>query len=181
MHISKNQGETMNSNEEIKQAFDKFAGWLKDCLFHVDDNYLKENPSPGVSFEISTFMTRGYKYPFNISYVPQYEGMVMFNSGVALEEGDHASLMMMRKGERTQILMDLRKYVFPLRVNLEVSLPRFFLYKLVTIDALKDNKNYFVEQVFNFRNAAELLKIRIDEAFFEENPDGFKQGDDYYK
>jgi len=43
----------------------------------------------------------------------------MFNSKIALEEGDHASLMMMRKGERTQILMDLRKYVFPLGVNKE--------------------------------------------------------------
>lgn len=107
--------------------------------------------------------------------------MVMFNSRIAIEESDHASLMMMRKGERTQILMDLRKYLFPLGVNIEVTLPKFFLYKLVTIDALENNKNYFVEQLFNFRNAVELLKIRIDEAFFQENPDGVKQGDDYYK
>jgi len=58
----------MSSNDEINQVFVKFAGWLKDCPFYVDENYLKANPSPGDSLEISTFMTRSYKYPFNISY-----------------------------------------------------------------------------------------------------------------
>lgn len=171
----------MSDELQIKEQFNKWAGWLKDAVFHVDNDYLKIDPSRGVKFQITTYMKRGYKYPFNISYSPQYNDLIMFSSKVGIEESDYQSLMALRKGERTQILMDMRKYVFPLGVSLEVKLPTFFLYKLIGLDSIRDDKNYFVGQIYNFRNAMELAKIRIDETFFRENPDGIKHDDDYYK
>jgi len=57
---------------------------------------------------------------------------------------------------------------------LEVKLPTFFVYRLIGINAVREDKNYFVAQLYNFRNAMELVKIRIDETFYKENPDKYQ-------
>ena len=61
----------MSQESEVKELFDKWAGWLKDAVFHVDKDYLKIDTDRGVKFQITTYMNRGYTHPFNISYAPQ--------------------------------------------------------------------------------------------------------------
>jgi hypothetical protein len=78
----------------------------------------------------------------------------------------------MKKRDREQIFMDLSKLVFPLHVNIETPFPRIFLYKEITFDSISTNKQFLIDEVYNFRNAMELVKIRLDELYYSFYPEG---------
>jgi hypothetical protein len=78
----------------------------------------------------------------------------------------------MKKRDREQIFMDLRKLIFPLHVNIETPSPRIFLYREITLDSISTNKQFLIDEVYNFRNAMELVKIRFDELYYSFYPEG---------
>ena len=54
----------------------------------------------------------------------------------------------MKKRDREQIFMDLRKLIFPLHVNIETPFPRIFLYKEITFDPISTNKQFLIDEVY---------------------------------
>ena len=53
------------------------------------------------------------------------------------------------------------------------------LLKELTFESVKNNEQFFIDQVRNFRNAIELVKINFDEKHFALFPQGKKTSDDF--
>ncbi|MGI0050643.1 MAG: DUF2299 family protein [Nitrososphaeraceae archaeon] len=96
----------------------------------------------------------------------------VISSNISLTEEDAKSIQTMKKRDREQIFMDLRKLVFPLHVNIETPFPRIFLYREIIFDSISTNKQFLIDEVYNFRNAMELVKIRFDELYYSFYPEG---------
>ena len=71
--------------------------------------------------------------------------------------------------------MNIRKLIYPLFVNLEMRWPNMILLLIeLTFESVKNNEQFFIDQVRNFRNAIEIVKINFYEKHFVLFPQGKK-------
>ena len=163
-----------------EEAFYKLSEWLKEFGFAAEESDIRGETGveSKIQFEIDTYLDRGDKYLYSIVFTPEFKDILLFKSKLGIAPEYHQSLKTMRNGERIVLFTDVKKYVYPLGVNVEVSLPSFYLYKQLTINSVTRDKNYFMEQTFNFNNAIELAQIRLDEEFFPKDDVDMKDQDE---
>ena len=163
----------MNYEIYIKEvAFNNIIQWLSDIGFIIEKKESNKNPESKIQFELLVSTGRGYRYPFRITFPNLLKDLFVISTNISLTEEDAKSIQSMKKRDREQIFMDLRKLIFPLHVNIETPFPRIFLYKEITLDSISNNKQFLIDEIYNFRNAMELVKIRFDELYYSFYPEG---------
>jgi hypothetical protein len=163
----------MNNELDLKEVtFKNIIQGLSDIGFIIEKKEENKNPESKIQFELLLSSGRGYRFPFRITFTNLLKDVFVISSNISLTEEDAKSMQSMKKRDREQIFMDLRKLVFPLHVNIETPFPRIFLYKEITFDSISTNKQFLIDEVYNFRNAMELVKIRFDELYYSFYPEG---------
>ena len=163
----------MNNELDIKEVtFNNIIQGLSDIGFIIEKKEENKNPESKIQFELLLSTGRGYRFPFRITFTNLLKDVFVISSNISLTEEDAKSIQSMKKRDREQIFMDLRKLIFPLHVNIETPFPRIFLYKEITFDSISTNKQFLIDEVYNFRNAMELVKIRFDELYYSFYPEG---------
>jgi len=163
----------MNNELDLKEVtFNNIIQGLSDIGFIIEKKEENKNPESKIQFELLLSTGRGYRFPFRITFTNLLKDVFVISSNISLTEEDAKSIQSMKKRDREQIFMDLRKLVFPLHVNIETPFPRIFLYKEITFDSISTNKQFLIDEVYNFRNAMELVKIRFDELYYSFYPEG---------
>lgn len=163
----------MNNELDLKEVtFNNIIQGLSDIGFIIEKKEENKNPESKIQFELLLSTGRGYRFPFRITFTNLLKDVFVISSNISLTEEDAKSIQSMKKRDREQIFMDLRKLVFPLHVNIETPFPRIFLYKEITFDSISTNKQFLIDEVYNFRNAMELVKIRFDELYYAFYPEG---------
>ena len=163
----------MNNELDLKEVtFNSIIQGLSDIGFIIEKKEENKNPESKIQFELLLSTGRGYRFPFRITFTNILKDVFVISSNISLNEEDAKSIQSMKKRDREQIFMDLRKLVFPLHVNIETPFPRIFLYKEITFDSISTNKQFLIDEVYNFRNAMELVKIRFDELYYSFYPEG---------
>jgi hypothetical protein len=163
----------MNNELDLKEVtFNNIIQGLSDIGFIIEKKEENKNPESKIQFELLLSTGRGYRFPFRITFTNILKDVFVISSNISLNEEDAKSIQSMKKRDREQIFMDLRKLVFPLHVNIETPFPRIFLYKEITFDSISTNKQFLIDEVYNFRNAMELVKIRFDELYYAFYPEG---------
>ena len=163
----------MNNELDLKEVtFNNIIQGLSDIGFIIEKKEENKNPGSKIQFELLLSTGRGYRFPFRITFTNLLKDVFVISSNISLTEEDAKSIQSMKKRDREQIFMDLRKLVFPLHVNIETPFPRIFLYKEITFDSISTNKQFLIDEVYNFRNAMELVKIRFDELYYSFYPEG---------
>ena len=163
----------MNNELDLKEVtFNNIIQGLSDIGFIIEKKEKNKNPESKIQFELLLSTGRGYRFPFRITFTNLLKDVFVISSNISLTEEDAKSIQSMKKRDREQIFMDLRKLVFPLHVNIETPFPRIFLYKEITFDSISTNKQFLIDEVYNFRNAMELVKIRFDELYYSFYPEG---------
>ena len=163
----------MNNELDLKEVtFNNIIQGLSDIGFIIEKKEENKNPESKIQFELLLSTGRGYRFPFRITFTNILKDVFVISSNISLNEEDAKSIQSMKKRDREQIFMDLRKLVFPLHVNIETPFPRIFLYKEITFDSIYTNKQFLIDEVYNFRNAMELVKIRFDELYYSFYPEG---------
>ena len=163
----------MNNEINVKEvAFNNIIQWLSDIGFIIEKKESNKNPESKIQFELLISTRIGYRYLFRITFTNLLKDVFVISTNISLTEEDAKSIQSMKKRDREQIFMDLRKLIFPLHVNIETPFPRIFLYKEITLDSVSNNKQFLIDEVYNFRNAMELVKIRFDELYYSFYPEG---------
>ena len=163
----------MNNELDLKEVtFNNIIQGLSGIGFIIEKKEENKNPESKIQFELLLSTGRGYRFPFRITFTNLLKDVFVISSNISLTEEDAKSIQSMKKRDREQIFMDLRKLVFPLHVNIETPFPRIFLYKEITFDSISTNKQFLIDEVYNFRNAMELVKIRFDELYYAFYPEG---------
>ena len=163
----------MNNELDLKEVtFNNIIQGLSDIGFIIEKKEENKNPESKIQFELLLSTGRGYRFPFRITFTNLLKDVFVISSNISLTKEDAKSMQSMKKRDREQIFMDLRKLVFPLHVNIETPFPRIFLFKEITIDSISTNKQFLIDEVYNFRNAMELVKIRFDELYYSFYPEG---------
>ena len=163
----------MNNELDLKEVtFNNIIQGLSDIGFIIEKKEENKNPESKIQFELLLSTGRGYRFPFRITFTNLLKDVFVISSNISLTEEDAKSIQSMKKRDREQIFMDLRKLVFPLHVNIETPFPRIFLFKEITFDSISTNKQFLIDEVYNFRNAMELVKIRFDELYYSFYPEG---------
>lgn len=163
----------MNNELDLKEVtFNNIVQGLSDIGFIIEKKEENKNPESKIQFELLLSTGRGYRFPFRITFTNLLKDVFVISSNISLTEEDAKSIQSMKKRDREQIFMDLRKLIFPLHVNIETPFPRIFLYKEITFDSISTNKQFLIDEVYNFRNAMELVKIRFDELYYSFYPEG---------
>jgi hypothetical protein len=163
----------MNNEIDVKEvAFNNIIQWLSDIGFIIEKKESNKNPESKIQFELLISTRIGYRYLFRITFTNLLKDIFVISTNISLTEEDAKSIQSMKKRDREQIFMDLRKLIFPLHVNIETPFPRIFLYKEITLDSISTNKQFLIDEVYNFRNAMELIKIRFDELYYSFYPEG---------
>jgi len=163
----------MNNEIDVKEiTFNNIIQWLSDIGFIIENKEINKNPESKIQFELIVSTGIGYRYPFRITFTNLLKDIFVISTNISLTEEDAKSIQSMKKRDREQIFMDLRKLIFPLHVNIETPFPRIFLYKEITLDSVSTNKQFLIDEVYNFRNAMELVKIRFDELYYSFYPEG---------
>ena len=163
----------MNNEIDVKEvAFNNIIQWLSDIGFIIEKKESNKNPESKIQFELLISTRIGYRYLFRITFTNLLKDIFVISTNISLTEEDAKSIQSMKKRDREQIFMDLRKLIFPLHVNIETPFPRIFLYKEITFDSISTNKQFLIDEVYNFRNAMELVKIRFDELYYAFYPEG---------
>jgi hypothetical protein len=163
----------MNNELDLKEiAFNNIIQRLSDIGFIIEKKEENKNPESKIQFELLLSTGRGYRFPFRITFTNLLKDVFVISSNISLTEEDAKSIQSMKKRDREQIFMDLRKLIFPLHVNIETPFPRIFLYKEITFDSISTNEQFLIDEVYNFRNAMELVKIRFDELYYSFYPEG---------
>jgi hypothetical protein len=163
----------MNKELDLKEVtFNNIIQGLSDIGFIIEKKEENKNPESKIQFELLLSTGRGYRFPFRITFTNLLKDVFVISSNISLTEEDAKSIQSMKKRDREQIFMDLRKLIFPLHVNIETPFPRIFLYKEITFDSISTNKQFLIDEVYNFRNAMELVKIRFDEIYYSFYPEG---------
>jgi hypothetical protein len=163
----------MNNELDLKEVtFNNIIQGLSDIGFIIEKKEENKNPESKIQFELLLSTGRGYRFPFRITFTNLLKDVFVISSNISLTEEDAKSIQSMKKRDREQIFMDLRKLIFPLHVNIETPFPRIFLYKEITFDSISTNKQFLIDEVYNFRNAMELVKIRFDELYYSFYPEG---------
>ena len=163
----------MNNELDLKEVtFNNIIQGLSDIGFIIEKKEENKNPESKIQFELLLSTGRGYRFPFRITFTNILKDVFVISSNISLNEEDAKSIQSMKKRDREQIFMDLRKLVFPLHVNIETPFPRIFLHKEITFDSISTNKQFLIDEVYNFRNAMELVKIRFDELYYSFYPEG---------
>ena len=163
----------MNNELDLKEVtFNNIIQELSDIGFIIEKKEENKNPESKIQFELLLSTGRGYRFPFRITFTNLLRDVFVISSNISLTEEDAKSIQSMKKRDREQIFMDLRKLIFPLHVNIETPFPRIFLYKEITFDSISTNKQFLIDEVYNFRNAMELVKIRFDELYYSFYPEG---------
>lgn len=163
----------MNNELDLKEVtFNNIVQGLSDIGFIIEKKEKNKNPESKIQFELLLSTGRGYRFPFRITFTNLLKDVFVISSNISLTEEDAKSIQSMKKRDREQIFMDLRKSVFPLHVNIETPFPRIFLYKEITFNSISTNKQFLIDEVYNFRNAMELVKIRFDELYYSFYPEG---------
>ena len=163
----------MNNELDLKEVtFNNIIQGLSDIGFIIEKKEENKNPESKIQFELLLSTGRGYRFPFRITFTNLLKDVFVISSNISLTEEDAKSMQSMKKRDREQIFMDLRKLVFPLHVNIETPFPRIFLFKEITFDSISTNKQFLIDEVYNFRNAMELVKIRFDELYYSFYPEG---------
>ena len=157
----------MNNELDLKEVtFNTIIQGLSDIGFIIEKKEESKNPESKIQFELLLSTGRGYRFPFRITFTNLLKDVFVISSNISLTEEDAKSIQSMKKRDREQIFMDLRRLVFPLHVNIETPFPRIFLYKEITFDSISPNKQFLIDEVYNFRNAMELVKIRFGELYY---------------
>ena len=107
---------------------------LSGIGFIIEKKEENKNPESKIQFELLLSTGRGYRFPFRITFTNLLKDVFVISSNISLTEEDAKSIQSMKKRDREQIFMDLRKLVFPLHVNIETPFPRIFLYKEIQLD-----------------------------------------------
>ena len=163
----------MNNELDLKEVtFNNIVQGLSDIGFIIEKKEENKNPESKIQFELLLSTGRGYRFPFRITFTNLLKDVFVISSNISLTEEDAKSIQSMKKRDREQIFMDLRKLIFPLHVNIETPFPRIFLYREITFDSISTNKQFLIDEVYNFRNAMELVKIRFDELYYSFYPEG---------
>ena len=163
----------MNKELDLKEVtFNNIIQGLSDIGFIIEKKEENKNPESKIQFELLLSTGRGYRFPFRITFTNLLKDVFVISSNISLTEEDAKSIQSMKKRDREQIFMDLRKLIFPLHVNIETPFPRIFLYREITFDSISTNKQFLIDEVYNFRNAMELVKIRFDELYYSFYPEG---------
>jgi hypothetical protein len=163
----------MNNELDVKEvAFNNITQWLSDIGVIIEKKEVNKIPESKIQFELLISTGRGYRYPFRITFTNLLKDVFVISSNISLTKEDTQSIQAMKKRDREQIFMDLRKLIFPLHVNIETPFPRIFLYREITLDSISTNKQFLIDEVYNFRNAMELVKIRFDELYYSFYPEG---------
>ncbi|HEX7141803.1 MAG TPA: DUF2299 family protein, partial [Nitrososphaeraceae archaeon] len=163
----------MNNELDVKEvAFNNIIQWLSDIGVIIEKKEVNKIPESKIQFELLISTGRGYRYPFRITFTNLLKDVFVVSSNISLTKEDTQSIQAMKKRDREQIFMDLRKLIFPLHVNIETPFPRIFLYREITLDSISTNKQFLIDEVYNFRNAMELVKIRFDELYYSFYPEG---------
>ena len=163
----------MNNELDLKEVtFNNIIQGLSDIGFIIEKKEENKNPESKIQFELLLSTGRGYRFPFRITFTNLLKDVFVISSNISITEEDAKSIQSMKKRDREQIFMDLRKLIFPLHVNIETPFPRIFLYKEITFDSISTNKQFLIDEVYNFRNAMELVKIRFDELYYSFYPEG---------
>lgn len=163
----------MNNEINVKEvAFNNIIQWLSDIGFIIEKKEINRNPESKKQFELIISTGIRYRYPFRITFTNLLKDVFVISTNISLTEEDAKSIQSMKKRDREQIFMDLRKLIFPLHVNIETPFPRIFLYKEITLESVSTNKQFLIDEVYNFRNAMELVKIRFDELYYSFYPEG---------
>ena len=163
----------MNNEIDVKEvAFNSIIQWLSDIGFIIENKEINKNPESKIQFELLISTRIGYRYLFRITFTNLLKDIFVISTNISLTEEDAKSIQSMKKRDREQIFMDLRKLIFPLHVNIETPFPRIFLYKEITLDSISNNKQFLIDEIYNFRNAMELVKIRFDELYYSFYPEG---------
>lgn len=162
---------TMSQYEVKQQAFNTFKQWAKQIGFIIENETIEKDMNSKIQFDLSIYLKRGYKYPFHIIFYNIPKDLFTIRAKIALTTLDEDSLNTMPKGTKEQVYMDIRKYIFPLQINIYTA-SGIELIKWLTIDSACNNKQFFMDQLFNFRNAMELVRIRFDELYYYLWPHG---------
>ena len=163
----------MNNELDLKEVtFNNIIQWLSDIGFIIEKKEINKKLESKIQFELLVSTGRGYRYPFRITFPNLLKDLFVISTNISLTEEDAKSIQSMKKRDREQIFMDLRKLIFPLHVNIETPFPRIFLYKEITFDSISNNKQFLIDEIYNFRNAMELVKIRFDELYYSFYPEG---------
>src|SRR5215203_2856698 len=152
----------MNNEINVKEvAFNNIIQWLSNINFIIEKKEINKNPESKIQFELIVSTGIGYRYPFRITFTNLLKDVFVISTNISLTEEDAKSIQSMKKRDREQIFMDLRKLIFPLHVNIETP-----------FDSVSTNKQFLIDEVYNFRNAMELVKIRFDELYYSFYPEG---------
>jgi hypothetical protein len=163
----------MNNEIDVKEVtFNNIIQWLSDIGFIIEKKEINKHLESKKQFELIVSTGIGYRYLFRITFTNLLKDVFVISTNISLTEEDAKSIQSMKKRDREQIFMDLRKLIFPLHVNIETPFPRIFLYKEITLDSVSTNKQFLIDEVYNFRNAMELVKIRFDELYYSFYPEG---------
>jgi hypothetical protein len=157
----------MDNEIKVKEvAFNKISQWISEFGFIIQNQTVDKKPEASRQFELQVVFGRGHPYPFRIIFSKMFKGSFTISSNMSLNKEDAKSLKGMKNKDFQQIFMDIRKLVYSLRVNVEVRYPQIFLFKEITIDAISNNKQFLIDELYNFRNTMELVEIRIDELYY---------------
>ena len=140
----------MSQYEVKQQAFNTFKQWAKQIGFIIENETIEKDMNSKIQFDLSIYLKRGYKYPFHIIFYNIPKDLFTIRAKIALTTLDEDSLNTMPKGTKEQVE----------------------LIKWLTIDSACNNKQFFIDQLFNFRNAMELVRIRFDELYYYLWPHG---------
>ena len=142
----------MNNEIDVKEvAFNNIIQWLSDIGFIIEKKESNKNPESKIQFELLISTRIGYRYLFRITFTNLLKDIFVISTNISLTEEDAKSIQSMKKRDREQIFMDLRKLIFPLHVNIETPFPRIFLSKEITLDSISTNKQFLIDEVYNFR------------------------------
>ena len=106
----------MNNELDLKEVtFNNIIQGLSDIGFIIEKKEENKNPESKIQFELLLSTGRGYRFPFRITFT-NLKDVFVINSNISLTEEDAKSIQSMKKRDREQIFMDLRRLVFPLHV-----------------------------------------------------------------
>lgn len=166
------------ASENYTEIFTKLETWLVSHKYVILNKSL--NPNPRIIYNLAIHLPHDIMFYLNISLFENTNNYFLLTRDLRFEDSIIKSISSLPQGEREQLFMNIRKLIYPLFVNLEMRWPNMILLlKELTFESVKNNEQFFIDQVRNFRNAIELVKINFDEKHFALFPQGKKSSDDF--
>ncbi|MGD1837906.1 MAG: DUF2299 family protein [Nitrososphaeraceae archaeon] len=168
------------TDKELKQKevmFNTLIYWLNEYHFELGKKE-KNGVDNKIQFRVNCSTRDPQKWPFNVAFVKEFSQSFFINSMIGLQEKDYHIFKGIVKKERMKVIMDIKKLVYPFGVSCSIELPRILLYRILTTESVRNNKQYFIDEVYKIVHCVELASIRFEELFYDIYPEGKKINND---